>query len=121
MEGPLDWYSVVAALVEFRILFVLKFIVFIQINLYIGAQGVLQALSEYGIPVDHVGGTSIGAFIGGLYAKEGDIISSSGRVKQFSSRMGNIWRLLSDVTYPIVAYTTVCTSALCRAPIYIFR
>ncbi|KAH8119991.1 patatin-domain-containing protein [Phellopilus nigrolimitatus] len=45
-------------------------------------------------------------FVGGLYAKEGDLIYCSGRVKQFSSRMGNIWRLLSDVTYPIVAYTT---------------
>lgn len=52
-------------------------------------------------------GTSIGAFVGGLYAREGDIISSAGRVKQFSGRMGNIWRMLSDVTYPIVAYTTV--------------
>ncbi|KAI0778777.1 patatin-domain-containing protein [Trametes elegans] len=68
--------------------------------------GVLRALEDYGIPVDHIGGTSIGAFIGGLYAREGDIISSSGRAKQFSGRMGNIWRMLSDVTYPIVAYTT---------------
>ena len=82
-------------------------------------------MEEYGIPVDHIGGmlslpvlpinlihrheigTSIGAFIGGLYAKEGDIISSAGRAKQFSGRMSNIWRMLSDVTYPIVAYTTV--------------
>ncbi|PIL31394.1 hypothetical protein GSI_06095 [Ganoderma sinense ZZ0214-1] len=68
--------------------------------------GVLRALEEFGIPVDHIGGTSIGALIGGLYAREGDIISSSGRAKQFSARMGNIWRMLSDVTYPIVAYTT---------------
>ena len=52
-------------------------------------------------------GTSIGALVGGLYAREGDLISSSARAKQFSGRMGNIWRLLSDVTYPIVAYTTV--------------
>lgn len=50
----------------------------------------------------------MGAFVGGLYAREGDLISSAGRAKQFSSRMGNIWRILSDVTYPIVAYTTVC-------------
>ncbi|TBU49283.1 patatin-domain-containing protein [Dichomitus squalens] len=68
--------------------------------------GVLRALEECGIPVDHIGGTSIGAFIGGLYAREGDIISSSGRAKQFSARMANFWRMLSDVTYPIVAYTT---------------
>ncbi|TFY71167.1 hypothetical protein EVG20_g1831 [Dentipellis fragilis] len=60
--------------------------------------GVLRALEEFS--------TSIGAFIGGLYAREGDIISTAGRAKQFSARMGNIWRLLSDVTYPLVAYTT---------------
>jgi hypothetical protein len=54
-----------------------------------------------------IAGTSIGALVGGLYAREGDIITSSARAKQFSGRMGNIWRLLSDVTYPIVAYTTV--------------
>lgn len=38
------------------------------------------------------------------------MISASGRAKQFSSRMANIWRVLSDVTYPLVAYTTVCTT-----------
>lgn len=76
------------------------------------SQGVIRALTEYDIPVDHIGGTSIGAFVGGLYAREGDLLSSAGRVKQFSSRMGNIWRLLSDVTYPIVAYTTVSTCDL---------
>lgn len=52
-------------------------------------------------------GTSIGALVGGLYAREGDLITSSARAKQFSGRMGNIWRMLSDMTYPIVAYTTV--------------
>ncbi|KAJ7269243.1 hypothetical protein B0H12DRAFT_1094828 [Mycena haematopus] len=68
--------------------------------------GLIRAMEEYGIPIDHIGGTSIGALIGGLYAREGDIISSAGRAKHFSGRMGNIWRILSDVTYPIVAYTT---------------
>lgn len=68
--------------------------------------GVIQALEEFGIPIDHIAGTSIGSFIGGLYAREGDILSTSGRAKQFSGRMGNIWRMLSDVTYPLVAYTT---------------
>ena len=61
-------------------------------------------------------GTSIGAFVGGLYAREGDIISSAARAKKFSSRMGNIWRILSDVTYPIVAYTTARFSALIFFP-----
>jgi hypothetical protein len=57
-------------------------------------------------------GTSIGALIGGLYAKEVDLISSSARASQFSGRLGNIWRMLSDVTYPLVAYTTVCYSSV---------
>jgi len=68
---------------------------------------VLRALEEQGIPVDMIGGTSIGAFVGGLYARDADLLSSIGRAKQFSGRMGNIWRIISDVTYPIVAYTTV--------------
>jgi len=70
-------------------------------------QGVLRALEERGIPIDYIAGTSIGALIGGLYARECDIIMSTSRAKQFSGRMGNLWRMLSDVTYPIVAYTTV--------------
>ncbi|KAL5534044.1 hypothetical protein ACEPAG_504 [Sanghuangporus baumii] len=68
--------------------------------------GLIQAMEERGIPIDYIGGTSIGAYIGGLYAREGDLLSSDGRAKHFSSRMSNIWRLLSDITYPIVAYTT---------------
>jgi len=32
--------------------------------------GILRALTEAGIPIDLVGGTSIGAFIGALYANE---------------------------------------------------
>lgn len=69
-------------------------------------------MEEYGIPIDHIGGTSIGALVGGLYAREGDIIFSASRTKIFSGRMGNIWRILSDVTYPIVAYTTVRVALL---------
>ncbi|KAJ3572215.1 hypothetical protein NP233_g3232 [Leucocoprinus birnbaumii] len=68
--------------------------------------GLIRALEENGVPIDHIGGTSIGALIGGLYAREGDLISSTARAKHFAGRMGNIWRILSDVTYPIVAYTT---------------
>ena len=53
-----------------------------------------------------VGGTSIGSFVGGLYAREGDLVSTQGRAKRFSGRMASLWHILTDVTYPIVAYTT---------------
>lgn len=34
--------------------------------------GVLRAIQEHGIPIDMIGGTSIGSLIGGLYAQEAD-------------------------------------------------
>ncbi|EJU00079.1 patatin-domain-containing protein [Dacryopinax primogenitus] len=68
--------------------------------------GALRALEEQGVPIDLIGGTSIGSFIGGLYAREGDLFSSGGRAKWFSARMTNVWRILSDVTWPVIAYTT---------------
>lgn len=68
--------------------------------------GVLRALEEYGIPVDLVGGTSIGSLVGGLYAREGAAVSSHGRAKRFAGRMASLWRFVTDVTYPLVSYTT---------------
>ncbi|WWD18608.1 lysophospholipase NTE1 [Kwoniella shandongensis] len=68
--------------------------------------GMLQALEEFGIPIDAIGGCSIGSFVGGLYARETDLLETAGRTKQFAGRMGSMWRILSDVTYPFVAYTT---------------
>ena len=68
--------------------------------------GMLQALEEYGIPVDAIAGCSIGSFVGGLYARETDILETTGRTKQFAGRMGSMWRILSDVTYPFASYTT---------------
>lgn len=68
--------------------------------------GFIQALEEYGIPIDSIAGCSIGAFVGGLYARETDLLETTGRTKQFAGRMGSMLRILSDVTYPFVAYTT---------------
>ncbi|KAJ1669889.1 phosphatidylcholine and lysophosphatidylcholine phospholipase, partial [Coemansia sp. RSA 25] len=68
--------------------------------------GVLQAFEEAGIPVDMVGGTSIGAFMSGLYAQNPDSVAIHGPVKAFSRRMSSMWRFMLDVTYPILAYTS---------------
>jgi len=68
--------------------------------------GMLQALEEWGIPVDAIAGCSIGSMIGGLYSRNTDLLETTGRAKQFSGRMGSMLRILSDVTYPFVAYTT---------------
>ncbi|KAF9971874.1 phosphatidylcholine and lysophosphatidylcholine phospholipase [Actinomortierella ambigua] len=68
--------------------------------------GVIRALEEAGIPVDIVGGTSMGAFIGGLYAREADQVSAFGRAKMFSGRMAAKWRMVWDFTYPVTSWTT---------------
>ncbi|KAL2410404.1 Lysophospholipase nte1 [Exophiala dermatitidis] len=68
--------------------------------------GVIQALEEAGIPIDIVGGTSIGAFMGALYARDADTVPMYGRAKKFSGRMGSMWRFALDLTYPSAAYTT---------------
>lgn len=68
--------------------------------------GVIRALEEAGIPIDIVGGTSIGAFIGALYARDADVVPMYGRAKQFAGRMGSMWRFALDLTYPSASYTT---------------
>ncbi|KAI8320414.1 patatin-domain-containing protein, partial [Martensiomyces pterosporus] len=68
--------------------------------------GVLRAFEEAGIPVDMVGGTSIGAFMSGLYAQHPDSVAIHGPVKAFSRRMSSMWRFLLDITYPILSYTS---------------
>jgi lysophospholipid hydrolase len=62
--------------------------------------GIIRALEEAGIPIDIVGGTSIGAFIGALYAWDADVVPMYGRAKKFASRMGSMWRFALDLTYP---------------------
>ncbi|KAI2636174.1 patatin-like phospholipase [Xylaria nigripes] len=68
--------------------------------------GVIKAIEEAGIPIDIVGGTSIGAFMGGLYARHADIVPMYGLAKKFSGRMSSMWRFALDLTYPSASYTT---------------
>ena len=68
--------------------------------------GVIRALEEAGIPIDIIGGTSIGAFVGALYARDADVVPMYGRAKRFAGRMGSIWRFALDLTYPSASYTT---------------
>lgn len=68
--------------------------------------GIIRALEEAGIPIDVVGGTSIGSFIGALYAREADVVPMYGRAKKFAGRMASMWRFALDLTYPSASYTT---------------
>lgn len=68
--------------------------------------GIIRAMEEAGIPIDIVGGTSIGSFIGALYAWDADVVPMYGRAKKFAGRMGSMWRFALDLTYPSASYTT---------------
>jgi lysophospholipid hydrolase len=68
--------------------------------------GIIQAFEEADIPIDLVGGCSIGSFIGGLYALNEDIWYVYWRAKEFSQRMDSKWRQILDLTYPLTAWFT---------------
>ncbi|KAI1150233.1 patatin-like phospholipase [Nemania diffusa] len=68
--------------------------------------GVIKAIEEAGIPIDIIGGTSMGAFMGGLYARHADVVPMYGLAKKFAGRMSSMWRFALDLTYPSASYTT---------------
>ncbi|CAD5217297.1 unnamed protein product [Bursaphelenchus okinawaensis] len=69
--------------------------------------GIIKAIREHGIPVDIVGGTSIGAMIGGCFA-DNPHLDVEERVKGWFSVMCVLWRKIMDLTY---AYSAMFTGA----------
>lgn len=68
--------------------------------------GVVTALERHGIPVDIIGGTSIGSLVGGLYGIEYSSVSIYGKVKKFSKRVSSLWASIFDLTVPVTSYLT---------------
>lgn len=70
--------------------------------------GIFKAFKEAGIKIDLIGGTSIGAFVGGLLAREGlsnyqKVLNSVG---DFCGAMNSKWRQALDLTYPATSWFT---------------
>ncbi|XP_048669202.1 patatin-like phospholipase domain-containing protein 7 isoform X7 [Marmota marmota marmota] len=65
--------------------------------------GILRALAEYNIPVDMVGGTSIGAFMGALYSEERNYSQMRIQAKQWAEDMTSVVKTILDLTYPITS------------------
>eukprot|EP00051_Salpingoeca_urceolata_P011709 m.145382 g.145382 ORF g.145382 m.145382 type:complete len:1146 (-) comp17222_c1_seq3:169-3606(-) len=70
--------------------------------------GVIQVLEEAGVPIDMVGGTSIGSFIGGLYAmhrqyKGGQMQAGA---RKLALGLSNYFLQALDLTYPITSMFT---------------
>uniref|UniRef100_A0A8D0LC30 lysophospholipase n=1 Tax=Sphenodon punctatus TaxID=8508 RepID=A0A8D0LC30_SPHPU len=65
--------------------------------------GVIRALTEAGIPVDMIGGTSIGSFMGALYAEERSYTQMRIKARQWAMDMNSVFKTVLDLTYPITS------------------
>ncbi|XP_061130369.1 patatin-like phospholipase domain-containing protein 6 isoform X4 [Syngnathus typhle] len=65
--------------------------------------GLIKAMEEAGIPIDIVGGTSIGSFIGALYAEERSAVRTKQRAREWSKAMNSVFKTVLDLTYPITS------------------
>uniref|UniRef100_S4RZJ7 lysophospholipase n=1 Tax=Petromyzon marinus TaxID=7757 RepID=S4RZJ7_PETMA len=65
--------------------------------------GIIKAMQEVGIPIDMVGGTSIGSFIGALYAEERNVGRVRTRAREWAMEMKSVFRKVLDLTYPITS------------------
>ncbi|XP_048469787.1 patatin-like phospholipase domain-containing protein 7 isoform X2 [Rhincodon typus] len=65
--------------------------------------GIIRAMHEAGIPIDMVGGTSIGSFMGALYAEERNANRMRNRAQQWAKEMTNVFKKVLDLTYPITS------------------
>ncbi|CAM4691252.1 unnamed protein product [Caretta caretta] len=65
--------------------------------------GVIKAMEEAGIPIDLIGGTSIGSFIGALYAEERSAVRTKQRACEWAKSMNSVFETVLDLTYPITS------------------
>lgn len=68
--------------------------------------GMIKAIREAGIPIDTIGGVSIGAFMGALWAQETDLTRVTQVAREWSITMTSLWRQILDLTYPVTAMFT---------------
>ncbi|CRL04334.1 CLUMA_CG017428, isoform A [Clunio marinus] len=65
--------------------------------------GMLKAIQEAGIPIDMVGGVSIGAFMGALWCSERNITTVTQKAREWCKKMTHWGLQLLDLTYPITS------------------
>uniref|UniRef100_A0A8C7UCF1 lysophospholipase n=1 Tax=Oncorhynchus mykiss TaxID=8022 RepID=A0A8C7UCF1_ONCMY len=77
--------------------------------------GIMHALSEAGIPVDLVGGVSIGSLMGALYAEDRSHCRMRMRAREWAMGMTLVFKKVLDLTYPI---TSMFSGAAFNSSIY---
>ncbi|KAL7670885.1 hypothetical protein ACOME3_005801 [Neoechinorhynchus agilis] len=68
--------------------------------------GLIKSMLDSNIPIDMIGGTSIGSFVAALYATDLDIELCAQRAKSWSRQMASYWMKMIDLTYPLVSMFT---------------
>uniref|UniRef100_A0A8C3ALE6 lysophospholipase n=1 Tax=Cyclopterus lumpus TaxID=8103 RepID=A0A8C3ALE6_CYCLU len=65
--------------------------------------GIMRALCEAGIPVDLIGGTSIGSLMGAIYAEDRSHSRMKMRAKEWAMEMTSVFKKVLDLTYPVTS------------------
>ncbi|GLD55198.1 patatin-like phospholipase domain-containing protein 7 isoform X1 [Lates japonicus] len=65
--------------------------------------GIMRAVCEAGIPVDLIGGTSIGSLMGALYAEDRSHSRMRMRAKEWAMEMTSVFQKVLDLTYPVTS------------------
>uniref|UniRef100_A0A665X4F8 lysophospholipase n=1 Tax=Echeneis naucrates TaxID=173247 RepID=A0A665X4F8_ECHNA len=65
--------------------------------------GIMRAVCEAGIPVDLIGGTSIGSLMGALYAEDRSHSRMRIRAKEWAMQMTSVFQKVLDLTYPVTS------------------
>ena len=69
--------------------------------------GMIRAIQDVGIPIDRVGGVSIGAFIGGLWAIHRDYFKMKEHAEEWFGMIAHdYWGHICNITYPFVTVFT---------------
>lgn len=68
--------------------------------------GMIKAIQEAGIPIDMVGGVSIGAFMGALWCMERNVTTMTQKAREWSKKITQWARQLLDLTYPATSMFT---------------
>ncbi|XP_072521317.1 patatin-like phospholipase domain-containing protein 7 [Salminus brasiliensis] len=68
--------------------------------------GIIRALCEAGIPVDLVGGTSVGSLMGALFADERSYSHMRVRAREWAMDFSSIFKRILDLTYPVTSMFT---------------
>ena len=65
--------------------------------------GMLKAVQEAGIPIDRVGGVSMGAFVGGLWGVSRDMAEVTQKARRLFDLLNKVLGPALDLTYPITS------------------